>query len=44
MYLLNYSIYDNGKVLFENNYRELIFFKNKKFNITKHGFFANYNL
>jgi hypothetical protein len=25
-YLSNYSIYDNGKVLFENNYGELIFF------------------
>ena len=25
-------------------YGELIFFKNKKFNITKHGFCINYNL
>ena len=40
-YLSNYSTYDNGKVVFDCNYGELIFFKNNSNSLTVFGIFVH---
>ena len=41
LYLSNYSIYDYGKVFFENEYGELIFFKNNSNILTLFGIYIH---
>ena len=40
-YLSNYSTYDNGKVVFDCNYGELIFFKNNSNILTIFGIYLH---
>ncbi len=40
-YLLNYPLYENGKIIFECEYGELIFFKNNSEILTLFGIYIN---